>query len=50
VQSDYKQKALDSGFAKEEDLEEIAATWREMEKKEDGWFAVINGQVICHVR
>jgi ubiquinone/menaquinone biosynthesis C-methylase UbiE len=49
VHSDYKQKALDSGFANEADLEEIAATWREMEKKEDGWFAVINGQVICHV-
>jgi SAM-dependent methyltransferase len=50
VQSDYKQRALDSGHAKVEDLEEIAATWREMEKKEDGWFAVINGQVICHKR
>jgi SAM-dependent methyltransferase len=50
VQSDYKKRALDSGFAKEQDLEEIAATWREMEQKEDGWFAVINGQVICHVR
>ncbi|KAI4692127.1 uncharacterized protein J4E84_003095 [Alternaria hordeiaustralica] len=50
VQSDYKQRALDSGYATEQDLEEIAATWREMETKEDGWFAVINGQVICHVR
>jgi ubiquinone/menaquinone biosynthesis C-methylase UbiE len=50
VQSDYKQRALDSGFATEADLEEIAATWREMEQKEDGWFAVINGQIICHVR
>ncbi|KAH7078888.1 S-adenosyl-L-methionine-dependent methyltransferase [Paraphoma chrysanthemicola] len=50
VQSDYKQRALDSGFATEADLEEIAATWREMEQKEDGWFVVINGEVICHVR
>jgi ubiquinone/menaquinone biosynthesis C-methylase UbiE len=50
VQSDYKQRALDSGHATEQDLEDIAATWREMEKKEDGWFAVINGQIICHVR
>jgi ubiquinone/menaquinone biosynthesis C-methylase UbiE len=50
VKSDYRQRALDSGLATDADLEEIAATWREMEKKEDGWFAVINGQIICHVR
>lgn len=50
VKSDYKQRALNGGHATEQDLEEIAATWREMEKKEDGWFAVINGQIICHVR
>lgn len=50
VKSDYKQRALDSGFATEQDLDAIAATWREMEQKEDGWFAVINGQIICHVR
>ena len=37
VKSDYKQRALESGFATEQDLEEIAATWMEMEKKEDGW-------------
>lgn len=50
VNSDYKQRALESGFATERDLEDIAQTWREMEKKEDGWFAVINGQIVCHVR
>lgn len=50
VNSDYKQRVLDSGFATEEDLHKIAETWREMEKKEDGWFAVINGQIICHVK
>lgn len=50
VKSDYKQRVLDGGHATEQDLEEIAATWQEMEKKDDGWFAVINGQIICHVR
>jgi ubiquinone/menaquinone biosynthesis C-methylase UbiE len=50
VKSDYKQRVLDGGHGTEHDLEEIAATWREMEKKEDGWFAVINGQIICHVK
>lgn len=50
VKSDYKQRVLDGNHGTEDDLEEIAATFREMEKKEDGWFAVINGQIICHVR
>jgi len=50
VKSDYKQRVLDGNHGTEVDLEEIATTFREMEKKEDGWFAVINGQVICHVR
>lgn len=50
VQSDYKKRALDSGHATEQDLEEISAAFREMEKKEDGWLVVINGQIICHVR
>ena len=50
VKSDYRRRVLDGNHATESDLEEIAAAFRDMEKKEDGWFAVINGQVICHVR
>jgi len=50
VQSEFKRKAIESGLATEEDLHKIAETWRVMEEKEDGWFAVINGQIICHVK
>lgn len=50
TKSDYKNRVLDSGLGTEKDLEEIAQTFREMEGKEDGWFAVINGEVICHNR
>ncbi|KAJ4362232.1 hypothetical protein N0V95_001476 [Ascochyta clinopodiicola] len=50
VKSDYKQRVLDGNHGTEVELEEISATFREMEKKEDGWFAVINGQIICHIR
>jgi hypothetical protein len=50
VKSDYKQRVLDGNHGTEAELEEISATFREMEKKEDGWFAVINGQIICHIR
>lgn len=48
VNSDYKDRVLESGLGTEADLAEIAQAFKEMEKKEDGWFAVINGQVICH--
>lgn len=47
TKSDYKARVLESGLGTEEDLEEVARIWREMEGKEDGWFAVINGEVIA---
>ncbi|KAK7189393.1 methyltransferase UbiE [Paraphaeosphaeria sporulosa] len=50
TKSDYKARVLESGLGTEEDLEEIARTWREMEGKEDGWFAVINGEVVAYNR
>lgn len=49
VQSNFKASAVDSGLAREEDLEKIAEAWKIFEKKEDGWFSVLNGQIICHV-
>lgn len=50
TKSDYKARVLESGLGTEDDLEEIARTWREMEQKDDGWFAVINGEVIAYNR
>lgn len=50
TKSDYTTRVLESGLGTHEDLERIAETWREMEVMEDGWFAVINGEVIAHNR
>lgn len=50
LKSDSRKNALESGCATEEDLEEIAQAFREMEEKEDGWFAVLNGEVICRIK
>ncbi|ORY08693.1 S-adenosyl-L-methionine-dependent methyltransferase [Clohesyomyces aquaticus] len=50
VQSNFKKSSIESGLATEEDLERIVHTWRAFEKKEYGWFALINGQIICHVK
>lgn len=50
IKSDYKDRVLESKLGTEADLEEISQAFRDMEKKEDGLFVVINGQVICHNR
>lgn len=48
LKSDFRDKVIDGGYGTQADLENIAQAWREMEKKEDGWFLVVNGEVICH--
>lgn len=48
--SNFKNSCLDGGLATMEDLQKIAETWRDLEKREDGWFSVPNGQIVCHVR
>lgn len=50
VQSEFKSKVLEKGLGTVEDLEAAAESFRELERREDGWFSVMNGQVICHVR
>ncbi|PVI06581.1 methyltransferase UbiE [Periconia macrospinosa] len=47
VKSDFRDRVVDGGYGTEADLEEIAQSWKEMEKKEDGWLLVIHGEVIC---
>ncbi|KAF1831843.1 S-adenosyl-L-methionine-dependent methyltransferase [Decorospora gaudefroyi] len=49
LQSEYRRKAVEGGYANLEHLEGIAAAWRELEGAEEGWFAVIHGQVVCRV-
>ncbi|KAF2867892.1 S-adenosyl-L-methionine-dependent methyltransferase [Massariosphaeria phaeospora] len=50
TQSDFRDRVLESGLATEKDLQEISATWRELEQKGDGWLSVLHGQVICYVK
>ncbi|KAF2110032.1 S-adenosyl-L-methionine-dependent methyltransferase [Lophiotrema nucula] len=49
-QSNFKTSAIESGFATDDDIQRISDTWRAFEKAEDGWFAVPNGEIICHVK
>lgn len=49
LSSNFKTSALKSGLADEEKLNRIADTWTEWGKAEDGWFAILNGEIICRV-
>jgi len=50
VQSDFKKNAVTGGYVREEELTDIVEGWRELERREDGWFSVVHGQVICWKR
>lgn len=40
-------QALDLQLATREDLADMAAGWRQWSEQDDGWFAVLNGEVLC---
>ncbi|KAF2007414.1 methyltransferase UbiE [Amniculicola lignicola CBS 123094] len=50
VQSDFKDKAVEGGHAKIDDLERLSKAFRTLEKREDGWFVVVHGQIIVHIK
>lgn len=49
LSSNFKTTALKSGFADEEKLNRIADAWTEWGNSVDGWFAILNGEIICRV-
>lgn len=50
ILSNFRKKAVEGGYATDQDLEKVVQSWRELEKRQDGWFTLVNGQVICKVR
>ncbi len=50
VASGYARLAVDGGHATTAGLERIAAAWRDWGAEEDGWFAVLHGEILCRVR
>ncbi|KAF8583060.1 UbiE family methyltransferase [Ramaria rubella] len=49
VASKFARMAVEGGFAGKEDLERIGQAWREWGANEDGWFAVVHGEILCRV-
>ncbi|KAL4799297.1 S-adenosyl-L-methionine-dependent methyltransferase [Aspergillus venezuelensis] len=45
--SGLAEQCLDGGFANKQELEGIAKGWREWVRDEEGWFAVLHGQMLC---
>ncbi len=41
--------AVDRGLCRAEELPELAAGWRAWAASEDGWFAVLHGELLCRV-
>jgi len=49
VASTYASLAVEGGHATAEELERIAAAWRFWGAREDGWFSVLHGEVLCRI-
>ncbi|MFH9070728.1 class I SAM-dependent methyltransferase [Streptomyces alboflavus] len=49
VVSAYAEHATAGGHADQEQLDAIAAAWREWGQAEDGWFTVLHGELLCRV-
>lgn len=47
TESGYARRAVAAGHATEAELARIADAWREWSAAEDGWFAVVHGEVLC---
>ena len=47
ISSALADQALDRQLASRQDLEDIADGWRRWTEQDDGWFTVLNGEVLC---
>jgi len=47
VLSSYAALAVDGGHATRERLEAAAGAWRDWGARDDGWFAVLHGEILC---
>ncbi|MGW5655740.1 class I SAM-dependent methyltransferase [Streptomyces humi] len=47
VASAYAERATEGGHATTAELREISTAWREWAEQEDGWFAVLHGEILC---
>jgi len=49
VTGDFAKMVVAGGYGTEEDLQKISEAWKEWVNKEDGWFTLVHGEVLCMV-
>ncbi|WGW10978.1 methyltransferase domain-containing protein [Saxibacter everestensis] len=49
VNSSFAKQAIERGFADPAKLEELSRAWGDWAQSDDGWFAIVNGEVLCRV-
>ncbi|MET0699013.1 MAG: methyltransferase domain-containing protein [Nakamurella sp.] len=49
TRSAFAEQAVAAGFADPNQLAELAAGWREWAEQPDGWFAVLNSEILCRL-
>lgn len=42
-------QAVSAGFSDPQELTELAAGWRDWAQQDDGWFVVLNAEILCRV-
>jgi hypothetical protein len=47
VASTYAERAVGGGHTSAERLRAVAEAWREWGAREDGWFCVLHGEILC---
>lgn len=47
VESDLARQAVDEGLTHRQELADISTGWRRWASTEDGWFAIVHGEIVC---
>ncbi len=49
IQSAVRDNLINGGFATDKDIDRYIKAWREWAANEDGWTAVMHGEILCHL-
>ena len=49
TQSTLRYNLINGGYATEKDVDRYIKAWREWAADEDGWTAIIHGEILCHL-
>lgn len=49
IKSSYAEHAINRGHATRDELIHITEAWQRWGTEEDGWFAILHGEILCHV-